>query len=172
MSVNWLHAYLLDAVAQNVCTRIGCGTCGALKFRRGVLTALAGTTGNPGTSLDPAHAVAVAQALADVTPELRDRLALEPAVRCLLFDLWSVLQTRDGELESLLDGTWAGNVLSKMKEHHRTRVAARHAHEERQAVAAQQREEKKRLKLERHRERLAAKRERDRLWRRRHAPAD
>ena len=61
---NWRHAYLVDAVTRNLCTRIGCTTCGALDFRRGVLTALASVMGQPAEKrFDEQRALEIAHAL-------------------------------------------------------------------------------------------------------------
>jgi len=173
VSGNWLQAYLVDAVQRKLCTQIHCTTCGALEFRRGVLDALGRATGQPAPQhFERERALEIAKALAGVTPATDQMLALESAVRCLLFDLWSGVLLFDNDIESLLDGTWAGGVLARMKEHHRARVAARRAHEEFQQGAQDRREAKKRLKQEQHQARLALKSERDRLWRERHGRAD
>ena len=87
---------------------------------------------------------------------------MEAAVRCLLFDLWTGLPAFDAEIESPIEGTWAGGVLGRMKAHHAARQAALRAHEEFQAAAPRRREEKKRLKAKQHQDRLERKKERDR----------
>lgn len=35
--MNWLQGYLVDAIQRNVCTKVGCTTCGAREFRTGLL---------------------------------------------------------------------------------------------------------------------------------------
>lgn len=173
MSGNWLRAYLDDAVQRKLCTQIYCTTCGALDFRRGVLDALSRAAGKPARQqFERESAIEIAKALAAVTAAPDQALALEPVVRCLLFDLWSGVPLFDNETESLLDGTWAGGVLTRMKEHHRARVAARRAHEEFQHGAQGRRDGKRRLRQGRHQTRLALKQERDRLWREKQAKAD
>ena len=173
MSGNWLQAYLTDAVQRKLCTQIHCTTCGALEFRRGVLDALSGATGQPAQEhFERESAIATSTALAGVAPITDQSLDLEPAVRCLLFDLWSGVPLFDNDIESLLDGTWAGSVLARMKEHHRARVAARRTHEEFQQGAQGRRDGKRRLKQARHQTRLGLKREGDRLWREKQAQSD
>lgn len=173
MKANWLDLYLVDAVQRRLCTQIYCTTCGALEFRRGVLEALGRATGQRARQhFERESVIEIAKALALVTPATNQALALEPAVRCLLFDLWSGVSLLDNEIESLLDGTWAGGVLARMKEHHRARMAARRAHEEFQQGAQGRREEKIRLRQQQHQARLALKKERDRLWREKQAKSD
>ncbi len=166
MTTNWLQAYLIDATNRKLCTQIHCTTCGAMEFRRGVLHALTSATGQPlRQHFDRESSIEIARALSRVTPDDNALLSLEQAVRCLLFDLWSGIPVIDKDLEVLLTGSWAGDVLRRMKEHHEALQAARRAAAELQANAPKRREEQKRLKQEQHEKRLAMKKERDRLWR-------
>ena len=144
-----------------------------MEFRRGVLDAVSRVSGQPAREhFERWSAVKIAKALRWVAPNNDQSVDLERAVRCLLFDLWSGMPILDNEIESRLDGTWAGGVLAGMKEHHRERVAAQRAHEEFQQGAQRRREEKKRLKQEQHQARLALKRERDRLWHEKQGKSD
>src|SRR5664280_909109 len=47
MTQYWLDQYLNEAVGKKLCTKIHCTTCGAMEFRKGVLSALANATGKP-----------------------------------------------------------------------------------------------------------------------------
>src|SRR5262249_32498723 len=95
---NWLQDCLVQAVEKNLCTQIGCTTCGALEFRRGLLKAAArdSPTGSPET-LDSASASVILESLARVTPPVRLQREIEDAVRLVLFDLWNsmLLQGRE-----------------------------------------------------------------------------
>lgn len=164
MSPNWLHVYLADAVARNLCIKAFCTTCGASEFRQGLRAALQSAAGQPvGPRLSQQNVEALARALAGITPDDNEQWALAPTVRCVLIDL----TTDDGgpRVESLLGGTWAGTILAGMKAHHATRQTACRAHEELQQKLRLQRVETGRLKHEQHRTRLELKKERDRLWR-------
>ena len=175
MSSNWLHAYLNDAVRRNLCTAILCTTCGATDFRRGLLDALAAATETaPRQRWDRETAIEVAAALAHVEPTDEGSLTLVPAVRCLLFDLWSAMSFRTAELEALLASSWAGDVLRAMKEHYAARQAEQQARAEMQAPenVKKRREEKRQLKQAQHEHRLALKKERDRIWRPMYRKAD
>ena len=173
MTGRWLQDYLTDAVARNVCTQIYCTTCGAMEFRRGVLAAFAQSVGQaPLQGLSRESAIEIAKALAEVDPPPDSAPALEPAVRCLLFELWSGVPLLDSSIESALDGTWGGGVLARMKAHHHARIAARRAHWEFQQGATARREEKKRIRQEQHQKRLVLKRERDRIWREKQGKAE
>ncbi len=166
MTTNWLQAYLIEATRKNLCTQIYCTTCGAMEFRRGVLHALASATGQPPRQhFDRESSIEIARALSRVTPDDNALVSLEKAVRCLLFDLWSGIPVLDKDLEVLLAGSWAGDVLRRMKEHHEVRQAARREAAELQANAPKRREEQQRFKQEQHEKQLAIKKERDRLWR-------
>lgn len=173
MTENWLHTYLRESVRGKLCTRIHCTTCGALEFRRGVLRALASAMGaTPATGMDPASAVQVARALAELEPDASDATRLEEAARCLLFDLCRTI----GEAEAgrLLGQSWGADVLRCMQEHHRAVLAARAAREayEGPEAAQKRRDEKKRLAQERHQQRLLLKQERNRTRRETHGQVD
>ncbi len=173
MTANWLQAYLDEAVSKRLCVNIHCTTCGTLKFREGVLDALARATGQQRRQhIDWESRIEIAKALAEVTPDGSESWALEEAVRYLLVAL------RNGiplglRLELVLAESWAGHVLDRMKEHHAGRNEERRERAEFQRPANVQtrREEKKRLKQEQHHKRLVLKKERDRLWREHHEKA-
>ena len=78
------------------------------------------------------------------------------------------------ELDSVLAGTWSGQVLRRMQEHHAAREAAQLARLEMDdpATVQKQRDEKKRIRQERHQQRLALQRERSRAWHERHTRPD
>jgi hypothetical protein len=174
MTTNWLQTYLVEAVRRSLCTKIYCTTCGAMEFRRGVLVALTEATGlAPRQKMNHEAAIEITRALGAVTPDGTEGQTLEPAVRYLLFDLWSDIFRR-GEIEALLSDSWAGGVLRAMEKHNAARVAEHRDREEFQdpVRVQQRREEKKRLKQERHRERLALKEERDRIWREKQGKPD
>jgi hypothetical protein len=171
----WLEAYLAEAVRKKLCTKIHCTTCGALEFRRGVLDALSIATGRqPLQRLDRESVIEIAKALAEVSQNHDTPGATEDAVRCLLVDLWSGIPLLDRDIAALLAGSWAGDILHMMNEHHEAREADRRARDEFQSPAAVQkrREEKKLLNQEQHEKRLALKKGRDRLWREKRGKAD
>jgi hypothetical protein len=173
MTPAWLQAYLVSAVAENLCTQTHCTTCGATEFRQRLLAGSAGSISEHGQRrFDRETVIEIALALAGVEPDANARI--EPAVRCILFDLWSGIPSLDAEIEELLVDSWAGGVLHKMKEHHEARQAARRALEAYQSPASVQnrREEKKRLKQEQHARRLEQKQERDRIWHQNQAKAE
>ena len=166
VNVNWLQLYLAESVHKKLCTKIYCTTCGAMKFRLGVLKALAEATGRrPSQNFDVESAVGIAKALAEIQLSEDDKSLLEPATRCILFDICSSIVMRINTWP-ILKGSWAGTVLHSMEEHHRVRQSERRAFEEYQdpANVQKRRDEKKRLKQERHQQRLALQKERNRIW--------
>jgi len=124
--------------------------------------------------LDGKSARAIAEAPARVEPvqsstdpdhEVTDSYKYEEAVRLVIHDVWSVLVPF--QLGTMLDNTWAGNVLGRMQSHERQveeSRAQRSAYES-PARVAERREEKRRQRRGLHEQRLALKNERDRLWR-------
>ncbi len=134
---DWLQGYLEASVANNLCTKISCTTCGAVDFRKGLLRALA-----------QRYEEAIRLILFDIWNMLGEA-------------------TAEAELGRVLDGTWAGSILEGMKTHHRAEEKRRREHAEKNdpALIEKTREEKRRAKEQRHLARLAAKSERDRLRR-------
>lgn len=168
MNENWLSYYLDESVRRDLCTTIYCTTCGSREFRLGILRTLAETKGiEPQTEYNRENIVEIAMALADVQPDVSRSSKFEDAVRCLLFDLWSPIPILNAELKSILEGTWAGELLKRMEDHENERADARRAQEEFEAPvnAQKRRDERTRLNAEKHQERLEKKKERDRLWR-------
>lgn len=134
-----------------------------MDFRKGVLAGLDSPKSDPWRlRFERESVLEIAEALAGVTPYGIAYASLEAAVRCLIGDLWSGIPIIDQEIEKRLAGSWAGEVLDRMKEHHQARLAALELQSP--ASAIKRHEEKKRLKQEQHLRRLALKRERDKLW--------
>jgi len=80
-------------------------------------------------------------------------------------DLWDQPIVRS-DVEQLLAGSWAGDVLARMKAHHDAREKQRLEREAFEGPEGVRRRREERQ--QRHRARLEAKRERDRQWHERH----
>lgn len=161
--------YLRQFIRAGLCTQISCTTCGATDFRRGLVSALQSATGRHGNAaIDREGALLIAEALASLDAPVDNSWRLEEAVRLALFDIWYAIGVDRAErvLQPIVEGTWAGDVLARMKAHYEAREAARRAVAESQDPVRVQksREDKRRIRQERHAERLARKKERDRLW--------
>ena len=174
---DWLQHYLMDAVRRNLCTKIYCTTCGAWEFRVGLrvkFTEAARHQNMP--KLDYRTAIDIGRSLALVHPDEANYHSFERAVRMVIHEVWYAIGEKAAErdLVSILAGTWAGSILESMKVHHRARVAARRAHEQSQdpEFVRQKREEKRRLRQEKHAERLVLKKERDRIWHEKHGKGE
>ena len=170
---DWLTEYLAEFVAKNLCTRPVCTTCGALEFRSGLRRLLSMATGAERDGrLTPEIAIMLARALATVRPFSDHNRKHEEAIRLILYDIWYALGPAAAERDLLpvLQDTWAGDLLARMKEHYRLRVEAYRRHEERSDPdkARLRRAERKGLRQAKHAGRLAKKKERDRLWRKKH----
>jgi hypothetical protein len=164
----WLEVFLRDSIGATLCTKIHCTTCGAIDFRRGLLAALAAVTSQqPILRIDRQVALSLCRALSRLPAATAEQGDFDPAVRLVLFELWSSVgeAVTQEELEPILEGTWAGSVLNRMKAHHRERQVARRAYEAfNDPVRVQERRDtRRRLTGEKVAERLALKKERDRL---------
>lgn len=174
---DWLHTFIEYAVRKRMCTRVGCTTCGALQFRHGVLEALSAVTGRPPRrQMSVRNARELLTALRYVGPHEAEPWEFESAVRLLIMEIsWTLGgHGSEPELESALEGTWAGELLWRMKMHYEARQAAYRARKEYESAESTQKrkEEKKRTKQEKHQQRLAEKAERDRLWYEQHGKTD
>ena len=169
VALDWLEAYLLEALREGLCTDVHCTTCGALEFRQGLLRALTRFTGTQRhTVIDRQSAVLVTVGLSQVHPPAQQSSQLEAAVRLVLCDIWDGLgeKTADRELGPILKGAWAEDVLARLKAHHRKRMEEKRAFTERNdpVVVQRRREEKRQAKQAKLAERAGRKKERDRLW--------
>lgn len=174
--MTWLEHYLCESIRKDLCTKIGCTTCGAQEFRRGLLIAVAQARGGiPAARMDLNTARELVRALADVIPAEDQLEKLKEAVRFVLCEIWYTIgeAATERELEPVLVGSWAGGVLAGMRDHHKARMEARKLHEEANNPERirERREEKSRLRQQRYAERLTQKKERDRLWREKHSGA-
>ena len=141
--------------------------CGAMPFRKGLASALA-EAGGPRYEFPYGRecALAFAHALAHVHP-VPGEPSPEEAVRLILYEVWYILwPVGTPELDSILEGTWAGEVLSRMRAHYQAHLETRRRWEEQNSPARlrQCREEKQRLRQEKEKKRLARKKEIDRIW--------
>jgi hypothetical protein len=166
-SDNWLLQFILIAIDQGVCVST---TFGARAFREALLAeAIDELDDGCRTPTGEEIYAEIARAVALLAPPVRDDFDFERVVRLILSDLWRAMgsSVADRTLAPLLAGTWAGDVLARMKAHYDRRVEARrrNAVMNDPLVVERRRAEKKRLKQQRHTERLARKAEHDRLWR-------
>ena len=127
--MNWLEIYLFDCTQRNICTKVGCTTCGAREFRDGLLAGAAKQMRCLHLQrLAPDSAVVIAQALAGLGPPDGAPLdKFESAVRLILTTIWTTLGAAiaDQTIQPLLAGSWAGGLLARMKVHYSGRVDAR-----------------------------------------------
>jgi len=167
MTSDWLSDYLRDCITRRVCTRIHCTTCGTYEFRNGLAKGL-GLTATPSryTGFEREQVLEIASSLGEIRSQMLSPLAWEEAVRFIILILWTGSPILDQEVERLLVGSWAGEVLQSMKAHHAQRcLAAELASPEK---ARERRAEIKRQKQLVHMRRLADKVERDAIWRSRY----
>lgn len=162
----WLQRFIERAMEEKMCVQIHCTTCGARDFRQGLWSVIGGKSkGDLGPMFG--NAKALAELMVGLKKKDGYTYEHEKAVRLMLFEIWPYLgnEDRESELEPTLRGTWAGEVLARMKAHSSARREAQRVHAEREANAPRRREEKKRQRAEQHAARLSAKVERDRRWR-------
>jgi hypothetical protein len=109
----WLERYIENAVRRDLCTKIGCTTCGASEFRKGITRRFA--THAPGRDLlvlDEDSAMAVATALAGLHPNSEDERTIN-AVRMILDEVWRATCGTNARaaIVDLLSETWCGSVM-------------------------------------------------------------
>jgi len=141
-----------------------------MDFRGGLFMALnAASDSKSPPTFSRDNATALLEALRGVTPWQAhiSTFELEHAVRYILFELWHSSPLADKDIEALLAGCWAGSVLSGMKAHYESRIAARRASDkfDNPANVQMRRDLKKQLKQEQHEMRLNLKKDRDKRWR-------
>lgn len=133
-------------------------------FRRRIRAAYAIAFGlASAATLDRAGVLRISSALSAMSVDESEALAIEPWIRCLIFDVWYSVPGLEQEVESTLGASWAGNVLKAMKAHHAEQLRRRAKHDELNSPEAIQRrrEAKKMANLERHLARIARKSSRD-----------
>jgi hypothetical protein len=127
----WLQQVLERAVAEGWCTRMNCTTCASedLRLTLGLLDKSAGRPRFlPMTTED---AEAIVAGLAACAPQGAAAYRLEEPARWVIYELW---RNFGDQYFSTLDGTWSGNVLSRMRTHYESRQEARRIHAARQGV--------------------------------------
>ena len=198
---SWLKTFLQLAERKRFCVRIHCTTCGSGPFRSGLLEQLDRILGRElSLGLDREAAFALLAALRELEmpaagihrrevgrpdrgaaedaapggPVWISRGFLREAIRMILYLVWSGRALVPPEMESELEGSFAGQVLQSMIEHERYVTAQRREHEERndpERIRAR-REAKKRLRAEAHAKRVLEQQERSRRWHAEHSPRD
>ena len=164
MTSDWLSDYLRDCTGRNVCTRIHCTTCGTHEFRSGLAKGL-GLAATPSryAGFEREQVLEIASSLGGILSPMLSPLAWEETVRFIIMILWTGSPILDQEVEKQLVGSWAGEVLQRMKAHHAQRQLAaalaspEKARDRRAAIKVQ--------KQSVHIRRLADKVERDAAWR-------
>lgn len=168
------------AVRSDQCTKINCTTCGALEFRSGIWSALLqhqdiasrrvrrvrGLTRNPARDVRELFDITARITTDGVRNFVRALGRLEttgPAseglvscLRCILYDLWNFFPDLKAEIEHILKGTQAGEILAAMQSHHAARIADQLAHRRRMAEQERQRSFRRMRAADLHRMRIAA----------------
>jgi hypothetical protein len=125
MTSDWLQGYLRDCVDNSVCTKINCTTCGAQEFRIGLSKGLGiNSTSIRHAGFERGEILKIASALAGIPSPMLRLLAWEKAVRLIIMVLRTGMPNLDREVEDLFVGSWADEVLKRMKEHHQQRLLA------------------------------------------------
>jgi hypothetical protein len=163
--MNWLQQFLGNSIRQNLCTKVGCTTCGAREFRHGLRVALAGHLNQPISETFTVNDLAVVgRALASIQADT-DQLKFEAAVRLVITDIWNLFgdEAADRIVAPLLGDSWAGGLLARMKLHHahQTEARRRRLEDEDPARVKENRDAKRELRQLRHAQRLDKKRRLD-----------
>ena len=167
-SANWLQHYIQAAYARRLCIEIGCGTCGSTPFKSGLVQLASGGLYQDVVYVDQNALKEIASALAQIPLDTRLGDTLhdsDRAIMSIIYFLWSNSRDFRREVEPVLDGSWAGQVLKRMQAHYVRVQAERHAHDARNdpRYVQHQRALRKAERQLQHAARLARKGERDRL---------
>jgi hypothetical protein len=126
----WLEARISEAVANDWCLRINCGTCAGQDFRAAIGYPLVRNE-NGWRRLDPRERIDLINALRG----LPEPPQAEEGVRWLLYQIWLADTSHaDTTLFPMLKGSFAAEVLERMRRHHQIRLEARQIHDERQGM--------------------------------------
>jgi hypothetical protein len=128
----WLQRLLESAIAERWCTRTNCGTCASEKLRQALgLLDKSSSSQIRFLPMTAQMAEAMIDGLRACAPQAGSSHQLEEGVRWVLYEVWRNFGDR---YFLKLDGTWANEVLGRMRSHHQRRQEARRIHEARQGV--------------------------------------
>ena len=123
----WLQELFDRAVVGRWCLKINCTTCGNKDIRQAL--------GQSRQRLGPEDARKFVVALRELGPPQKFVIEHEEAIRWMLYEIWRSDGARaDNELFPLLEGTSAGVVLQRMRDHYQQRLEMRRIHEARHGV--------------------------------------
>ncbi len=128
----WLQHLLERAIAERWCTRTNCGTCASEQLRQALGLLDKSPLGPPRfLPVTPDYAEAMVDGLRACAPQANMTHLLEEGARWVLYEVW---RNFGDTYFSNLDGTWAGEVLDRMRSHYQRRRDARRIHDARQGV--------------------------------------
>lgn len=133
-SANWLQHYIQAAFARKLCIEIGCGTCGSTPFKSGLVQLASGGLHQDVGDLGQDGLKEIASALAKIPSDaqLGDTLYdSDRAMMSIIYFLWSRSRNFPREIEPVLTGSWAEQVLRRMQDHYARVQAERHAYDAR-----------------------------------------
>jgi len=166
----WLLDFLRQATARNLCTKIGCTTCGARDLGLELTAETHRVYSKPDGLPHPAEpALFLSKCLSRLDPPWEERDLLRRPVMWILYDLERVFaQSEDNlSLDNMLGDSWAGEILAGMRAHHRMVCQQQLDYQRSQnpEFIRAERARKRALRAQRHAERLEKKKECDRMWR-------
>jgi hypothetical protein len=126
----WLQQLMEHAVAEGWCLKMNCTTCGSDDLRQALGLLDKSSADRPRfLPMPPESAEAIVRALKACAAQSDCRM--EEATRWVLYEVW---RNFGDAYFSGLEGTWAGEVLARMRAHHQRRQEERRLHEARQGV--------------------------------------
>ncbi len=132
----WLQHVLSRAVAENWCMQMNCTTCGALEFR-GALGFIerdaAGYIRRRPLNIEEGQEIA--GALRHCTRPDTESYKAESGIMLTLYEIWCIFgDEAHNRLFPSLDGSWAGEILARMRTHYQQKLERRRIHDARQGV--------------------------------------
>lgn len=129
---NWLQHYIRAAFARKLCIEIGCGLCGSTPFKSGLVQLASGGLHQDVVDVGQNALKEIASALAQIPldTQLGDTLHdSDRVIMSIIYFLWSKSRGFRRDIEPVLNGSWAGQVLKRMQAHYVRVQAERHAHD-------------------------------------------
>ncbi len=178
---DWLQRFISAALRRNLCTRIGCTTCGAHEFRSGLMAQLgvplSELTAVPLSPLSVDRAERLLDLMSELKPPEPDMTFYSEPMQLMISECRCALGREAlPAMQDRLGQSWAGHVLRSIIADEEARLRARQAREEARRCAWEpqaatgadwavsgrrlQRQRERRLAQERH---LLRKKERDKL---------
>jgi hypothetical protein len=128
----WLQHLLELSISEGWCMRINCGTCASEQLRQALGLLNQSSSSQPRfLPMTAEIAEVIVDGLKVCKPSTDINCQFEEGARWVLYEVWRNFGDR---YFPKLNGTWANEVLVRMRSHYQQRQEARRIHQARQGV--------------------------------------